>query len=68
MMQAWADYLDGLRAGQRESRVTVEAVQRAEEAAQSGNQAQMPSNCRKPPKNGAIVASQLDLFCVSSGE
>jgi hypothetical protein len=68
MMQAWADYLDGLRAGQRESRITDEAVQRAGGTTQSGNQAQSPSNCRKLAKNPATAASQLELFCVSGSE
>ena len=40
MMQAWADYLDGLRAGRRESRAMDEGVQRAQGTTQSGNQAQ----------------------------
>jgi hypothetical protein len=65
MMQAWADYLDGLRAGQRESRVTVEAVQRTEEITQSGNQAQSSTSCRKPAKGRDTAVSQLELFCVS---
>ena len=68
MMQAWADYLDGLRAGQRESRVTEEAVRRAEGTTPSGNQALRPSNCRKPAKNGATAVSQLELFCVPGSE
>ena len=68
MMQAWADYLDGLRAGQRESRVAEEAVERAEGTTQSGNHAQSLSNCRKAAKNGATAVSQLELFCFSGGE
>ena len=68
MMQAWADYLDGLRASRCESRAMDEAVQRAEGATQSGNQAQSPSNCRKPAKRGATTVSQLELFCVPGGE
>ena len=40
MMQAWADDLDGLRAGRRESRAMDEGVQRAQGTTQSGNQAQ----------------------------
>lgn len=68
MMQAWADYLDGLRAGRRESRFMDEAVQRAQGVTQSGNQAQSPSNCRKQAKKGATTVSQLELFCVPGGE
>ena len=68
MMQAWADYLDELRAGRRESRATDEAVQRAEATPQSGNQAQGPTNCRKPAKTGAPDISQLELFFVPGGE
>jgi len=62
MMQAWADYLDGLRAGQRESRVTEEAVQRAEGTTPSGKQTKRLSNCGKRAKNGATVVSQLELI------
>ena len=68
MMQTWADYLDGLRAGRRESRATDEAVQRAEATPQSGKQSPSPSNCRKPAKNGATAISQLELFCVLGSE
>ena len=68
MMQAWADYLDGLRAGRRESRATDEVVQRADGTTQSGNQAQSPSNCRNPAKNGATAISQLELFCIPGSE
>ena len=68
MMQAWADYLEGLRAGRCESKATDEAVQRAEGITQSGNQAHSPSNCRKPAKTGASAVSQLELFCVPGGE
>jgi hypothetical protein len=68
MMQAWADYLDGLRAGQREPRVAEEAVQRAEGTTQSGNHAQSLSNYRKSAENGATAVSQLELFCVPGTE
>lgn len=68
MMQAWADYLDGMRAGQRESRAMEEAVQRAEATTQSRNQAQSMTNCRKPAKTGTTTISQLELFCVPGGE
>ena len=67
MMQAWAHYLDRLRAGQREPRVAYEVVQRTEGTTRFEHRAQSQNNPQKAVKKWAIAASQLELFCTLGG-
>ncbi len=68
MMQAWADYLDGLRAGRREWSVSEESVQGANGSAQSENRTQVQNNSRKSRQKRDTAVSQLELFCAPGGK
>jgi hypothetical protein len=63
MMQAWEDYLDGLRAGERETSVTDVAHRRIDIRKQLDNAAQGQNASPKLAQKPDTTASQLDLFC-----
>lgn len=67
-MQAWADYLDRLRADQREACVTDVEDRRANVSAQLDNPAQGQNNPRKSAQRRDTTASQLELFSSSGGK
>jgi integrase len=62
MMQAWADYLDGLRAGKRESNLIEETLHRTDGGTKSESQTlgQHGSSKSREKRDGAT--SQLKLF------
>ena len=68
MMQAWADYLDRMRAGGRETCVTDEANRRSNVSTQSESPRQAQGESRKSGQMRDTRVAQLELFCVPRGE
>jgi hypothetical protein len=62
MMQAWADYLDGLRSSKRESSANEEAGQCADSSTTSDDRTQDQSNSQRPKAKSNATPSQLQLF------
>jgi hypothetical protein len=61
MMQAWADYLDGLRQRKRESVVTEVSASRESGSGEPQPGSERQGNPRKPSERHHGTASQLDL-------
>ena len=62
MMQAWAEYLDGLRASKRESTITDASAPRANGRTQSENLTQDQNKSPKSREKRGGTAPQLELF------
>jgi integrase len=62
MMQAWADYLDGLRSGKRNSADVGAALQRSELPKQQQNQGTIQSKSRESQRRQDSFTPQLELF------
>lgn len=67
-MQAWADYLDGLRTGQRETRLTDGGDRRSNVGTQLAKPAQGQDNSQKSAQKRDTTGSQLELFCAPGGQ
>lgn len=68
MMQAWADYLDGLRGVSCATQVTDEPNQRANVSACQSVRAQSQRSFQNSGQKRDTTSSQLELFCALSGE
>jgi len=62
MMQAWGHYLDGLRAGERETSVNDVTHRRSDVGARLDNQPQGQNNSPKSAQRRDTTNSQLELF------
>ena len=68
MMQAWADHLDRLRDGRRDTSVSDVTHRRSDVGRQLDNPVHGQNNSRKSAQRRDTTGSQMELFCVPSGE
>lgn len=67
-MQAWGDYLDGLRTGGRLTSVDDVADRRSNVSTGLDNPARSQNNSRRSVQKDDGTVSQMELFCGSGGE